>query len=262
MPKLLQQHGLKVDDIDLWELNEAFACQVLYCRDRLGIPNEKLNVSGGAIAIGHPYGMSGARMAGHLLIEGRRRAHLHRRRRHHRVRQAPAGAEPPRGRGDAIESSPKPVVAAIHGTALGGGLETRSPATTASRCPRRRCGLPEVKLGLLPGAGGTQRLPRLVGPEQALEMVTSASPSARKEALALGILDELVEEAPCARAPSHSPARSSAENRPLKKVRDLDDKVAAARGKPEIFESSARPMPASSAASRRPNTTSAASRRP
>jgi acetyl-CoA C-acetyltransferase len=73
VPKLLTQHGLTVDDIDIWELNEAFACQVLYCRDRLGIPNDKLNVSGGAISIGHPYGMSGARMTGHLLIEGKRR---------------------------------------------------------------------------------------------------------------------------------------------------------------------------------------------
>ncbi len=73
VPKLLETHGLRIDDIDLWELNEAFACQVLHCRDRLGIPDERLNVNGGAISIGHPYGMSGARMVGHALIEGRRR---------------------------------------------------------------------------------------------------------------------------------------------------------------------------------------------
>jgi acetyl-CoA C-acetyltransferase len=73
VPKLLKQHGLTMDDIGLWELNEAFAVQVIYCRDRLGIPNEQLNVNGGAIAIGHPYGMSGARMVGHALLEGRRR---------------------------------------------------------------------------------------------------------------------------------------------------------------------------------------------
>lgn len=73
VPRLLKRFGLKMDDIDLWELNEAFAVQVLYCRDRLGIPDEILNVNGGAISIGHPYGMSGARMVGHALIEGKRR---------------------------------------------------------------------------------------------------------------------------------------------------------------------------------------------
>ena len=73
VPRLLERAGLKVDDIGLWELNEAFAVQVIYCRDRLGIPNDRLNVDGGAIAVGHPYGVSGARLTGHALIEGKRR---------------------------------------------------------------------------------------------------------------------------------------------------------------------------------------------
>jgi len=73
VPRLLERAGLGIDDIDLWELNEAFACQVLYCRDKLGIDNDKLNVNGGAISIGHPFGMSGSRMVGHALLEGKRR---------------------------------------------------------------------------------------------------------------------------------------------------------------------------------------------
>jgi acetyl-CoA C-acetyltransferase len=73
VPRLLKRAGVKISDIDLWELNEAFACQVLYCRDKLGIPDDRLNVNGGAIAVGHPYGVSGARLTGHALIEGKRR---------------------------------------------------------------------------------------------------------------------------------------------------------------------------------------------
>jgi acetyl-CoA C-acetyltransferase len=77
IPKLLDRHGLTVGDVGLWEINEAFACQVLYCRDRLGIADERLNVNGGAIAIGHPFGMSGARLVGHALLEGARRGVKH-----------------------------------------------------------------------------------------------------------------------------------------------------------------------------------------
>jgi acetyl-CoA C-acetyltransferase len=77
VPRLLERTGKRMDDIDLWELNEAFAVQVIYCRDRLGIPNDRLNVNGGAIAVGHPYGVSGARLVGHALIEGKRRGAKH-----------------------------------------------------------------------------------------------------------------------------------------------------------------------------------------
>lgn len=73
IPKLLKQHGLAVGDIGLWELNEAFACQAIYCRDRLGIDPDRYNVNGGGISVGHPYGMTGSRLVGHALIEGKRR---------------------------------------------------------------------------------------------------------------------------------------------------------------------------------------------
>jgi acetyl-CoA acetyltransferase len=77
IPKLLERTGLKIGDIGLWELNEAFAVQVIYCRDKLGIPDERLNVDGGSIAVGHPYGVTGSRLVGHALIEGKRRGVKH-----------------------------------------------------------------------------------------------------------------------------------------------------------------------------------------
>src|SRR3712207_5829554 len=94
---------------------------------------------------------------------------------------------------DIVEAAAKPVVAALHATALGGGLETPLACHYRVAVPSAKCGFPEVKLGLLPGAGGTQRLPRLVGPERALEMVTSGSPISAKAAKEMGIVDELVE---------------------------------------------------------------------
>jgi 3-hydroxyacyl-CoA dehydrogenase len=136
---------------------------------------------------------------------------------------------------DTIERSPKPVVAALHGMTLGGGLETALACHYRVAVPSARMGLPEVKLGLLPGAGGTQRLPRLVGPEAALEIITSGAPVGAKAALAQGLVDAVVDEADL-RVGAIAFARCVADKRPLPRVRDLDDKVAPFRGKSEIFE--------------------------
>ncbi len=136
-----------------------------------------------------------------------------------------------------IENAPKPVVAAIHGTALGGGLEVALVAHYRVAVPSAKAGLPEVNIGLLPGAGGTQRLPRIVGVEKALEMVTSGQHVPAKAAHAMGLFDELVEEGNLRAGAIAFARKVVAENRPLKKVRELNDKVEAARGKPEIFAS-------------------------
>ena len=137
---------------------------------------------------------------------------------------------------DIIENSTKPVIAAIHGTALGGGLEVALCANYRIAVPSARCGLPEVNIGLLPGAGGTQRLPRIVGPEMALDMVTSGRHVPAKQSHAMGLVDELAPEGGLRDAALAFARKIVAEKRPLKRVRDLNDKVEAARGKPEIFE--------------------------
>ncbi|MGE3143121.1 MAG: enoyl-CoA hydratase-related protein, partial [Hyphomonadaceae bacterium] len=134
-----------------------------------------------------------------------------------------------------MENAPKPVIAAIHGTALGGGLEVALCAHYRVAVPSAKCGLPEVALGLLPGAAGTQRLPRVVGVEKALEMVTSGAPMGAKECLAVGLVDELAPEGKLRETAIAFAQKVVAEKRALKKVRDLEDKIAAARGKPEIF---------------------------
>ncbi len=136
---------------------------------------------------------------------------------------------------DAMEGSTKPVVAAIHGTALGGGLEVALACHYRVAVPSARCGLPEVALGLLPGAGGTQRLPRIVGPAKALEMVAFGQHVPAKACLAMGLVDEIVEEGALRDGAIAFARKVIAEGRPLKKVRDSNEKVEAARGRPEIF---------------------------
>jgi len=133
-----------------------------------------------------------------------------------------------------IEASPKPVVAAVHGTALGGGLEVTLACHYRVGDKGARFGLPEVKLGLLPGAGGTQRLPRVVGVDKALQMIVSGDPIRADEALKYGLIDEVAEGELAAAAVAFA-ERGVSEQRPLRKIRDLDAKLAAARRTPEVF---------------------------
>lgn len=136
---------------------------------------------------------------------------------------------------DIIENASKPVIAAIHGTALGGGLEVALTCHYRVAVPSAKCGLPEVNLGLIPGAGGTQRLPRIVGAEKALEMVTTGQHVGAKACLAMGLVDELAEEGALRETAIAFARKVISENRPLKRVRDLEDKVLADRKNPGLF---------------------------
>src|SRR5678815_3840982 len=136
---------------------------------------------------------------------------------------------------DMMEGSPKPVIAAIHGTALGGGLEVALCAHYRVAVPSARLGLPEVALGLLPGAGGTQRLPRVVGVENALEMMTSGRHVPAPEAAKLGLVDELAPEGQLKEAAIAFANKCVAEKKPLVKISENNTKLEAAKGKPEIF---------------------------
>ena len=134
-----------------------------------------------------------------------------------------------------MDGADRPIVAAIHGTALGGGLEMALCAHFRVAVPSARLGLPEINLGLIPGAGGTQRLPRVLGPESALELITSGKPMGADEALATGLVDELVTEGDLKPAALGFARKVVREGRPRVRVRDREDKIAAFRGKPEVF---------------------------
>ena len=136
----------------------------------------------------------------------------------------------------AIENAPKPVIAAIHGTALGGGFEVALTCHYRVAVPSAKMGLPEIKLGIIPGAGGTQRLPRLIGPEAALEAILSGTPFPAGQALASGVIDRIVPEGSLRDGALAFAREAIDQSLPLKKVRDLEDKLVAAREKPEIFD--------------------------
>ena len=141
---------------------------------------------------------------------------------------------------DTIENASKPIIVALHGMTLGGGLETSLACHYRVAVPSAKMGLPEVKLGLLPGGGGTQRLPRLVGVEAALDMITSGAPISAKAAHAKGLIDAVVDESDLRGGAVAFAKTVVADGAKLRKVRDLDDKIAPARGKPEIFEAFAK----------------------
>ena len=149
--------------------------------------------------------------------------------------KAPARPANARRHYDVTDDSPKPVVAAIHGYALGGGLETALACHYRVAVPSAKVGLPEVQIGILPGAGGTQRLPRLVGPKAALELITSGRHVPAEEAHRLGIVDEIVSEGQLKEA-AIAFARRIADSRPLPRIRDRDDKLAEAKADSGMFE--------------------------
>ena len=136
---------------------------------------------------------------------------------------------------DMIENSTKPVIAAIHGTALGGGLEVALTCHYRIAVPSAKCGLPEVNLGLLPGAGGTQRLPRIVGAQKALVMMTSGEHVPANQCLEMGLVDELANEAELENDAISFANKVVSEGRPLVKVRDADEKIKSDKGNDELF---------------------------
>src|ERR1700757_279371 len=137
---------------------------------------------------------------------------------------------------EVLDASAKPVVAAIHGYALGGGLEVALASHYRIAVPSAKVGLPEVLIGILPGSGGTQRLPRLIGPKAAMEMITSGRHVPTDEAKRLGIIDELVEEDGDLRQAAIAMARRVADTKPLPRIRDRDAKLAEGKSDPDIFE--------------------------
>jgi 3-hydroxyacyl-CoA dehydrogenase len=147
----------------------------------------------------------------------------------------PKGATLPELQG-VLEGGPKPIIAAIHGTALGGGFEMALMCHYRVAVPSAKFGLPEIKLGLIPGAGGTQRLPRLTGVEKALNIILSGAPFSAQEALQWGVVDALVEEGQLREGALGFAGKIIDTHMPLRKIRDLNEKIEAARGHPEIFE--------------------------